>query len=138
MAMINNVNHKNMIVMWNFLKGYAEENGLKEEDINIFEMLKLPFPEKYQKALSYYTNSTQWSPLETYVQCYLKTKEVTRDPNTFRNCGRSAVKYKSIDNWRQIAHSFSGPMAAINFLPRVIPDWNDTKIFEIVSPPILM
>jgi hypothetical protein len=69
MAMINNVNHKNMIVIWHFLKGYAEENKLKENDVNIFEMLNLPFPEKYQNALNYFTDPTQWSPLETYVQC---------------------------------------------------------------------
>jgi hypothetical protein len=79
MAMINNVNHKNMIVIWHFLKGYAEENKLKENDVNIFEMLNLPFPEKYQNALNYFTDPTQWSPLETYVQCYRKTKEVTGD-----------------------------------------------------------
>ena len=133
--MINNVNHKNMIVMWHFLKGYAEESALKEDDVNIFEMLNLPFPEQYRNALSYYTDPTQWSPLEIYVQCYLKTKEVTGDPNAFRNCGRSAAKYKSFANWRQIAQSVSGPMAAINVLPLVIPDWNDTKIFEIVEPP---
>lgn len=133
--MINNVNHKNMIVMWHFLKGYAKENGLKEDNVNIFGMLNLPFPEKYRNALSYYTDPTQWSPLGIYVQCYLKTKEVTGDPNVFRHCGRSSVKYKSIANWRQVARSISGPMAAINFLPNVIPDWNDTKIFEIVEPP---
>jgi hypothetical protein len=94
--MINNVNHKNMIVMWHFLKGYAQENGLKEDDVNIFGMLNLPFPEKYQNALRYYTDPTQWSPLEIYVQCYLKTKEVTGDPNVFRNCGRSSAKYNNV------------------------------------------
>ncbi len=132
--MINNVNHKNMIVMWLFLKGVAEERGLKEKDINIFEMLELSYPENYHNALKYYTDPSQWSPLETYVQCYLKTKEITGDPNTFRNCGRSASKYKSIGNWKEIAKSISGPTAAINILPNITPDWNDTKIFELVQP----
>lgn len=121
--------------MWNFLKGYAEGKGLKEDDVNIFAMLKLPFPDKYKSAISYYTNPVQWSPLETYVQCYLKTKEITGDPNTFRNCGRSAAKYKSTANWQQVARSVSGPTAAINFLPKIMPDWNDTKSLEIVDPP---
>ena len=85
MPRINNVNHKNMIVMWNFLRGFAEREGLNEGDVNIFEMLSLPFPKKYSNALKYYTDPSQWSPLEVYVKCYLKTKEVTGDPNTFRN-----------------------------------------------------
>ena len=41
MTMVNNVNHKNMIVMWLFLKGFAKEKCLQEKDISIFDMLKL-------------------------------------------------------------------------------------------------
>lgn len=134
MVMVNNVNHKNMIVMWQFLKGFAKKEGLNEEDVNIFAMLDLPFPEKYPDHLTYYTDPTQWSPLEVYVQCYLITKDVTGDPNTFRNCGRSAAKYKSWGNWKEMVKSMSGPSAAINILPNIIPDWNDTKIFILIEP----
>ena len=132
--MVNNVNHKNMIVMWNFLKGFAKKEGLNEEDVNIFAMLGLPFPEKYSNPLSYYTDPTQWSPLEVYVQCYLKARDVTGNPNAFRACGRSAAKYKSWGNWRELVKSLSGPSAAINILPNIIPDWNDTKTFELIEP----
>ncbi|MCD6585457.1 MAG: HAMP domain-containing histidine kinase [Desulfobacteraceae bacterium] len=135
MPLENNVNHKNMIVMWNFLKAFAKENDLSGNDINIFKKLNLPYPEKYKSALKYYTDPKQWSPLETYVQCYLKTKEITGDPNTFRNCGRSAIKYKSIDNWKDIAKTVSGPKAAINHMPNIFPDWNDTKTIEMVEAP---
>jgi hypothetical protein len=68
------------------------------------------------------------------VDCYLKAREITGDPDFFRNCGRSAAKYKSFENWHVIARTISGPVAAINYLPEVIPDWNDTKIFELVRP----
>jgi hypothetical protein len=131
---VYNVNHKNFIIMWSFLKGIAKERGLKEEDINIFEMLGLPFPKTYKNALQYYTDQTQWSTLETYVALYLKIKEITGDPNTFRNCGHAAAKYRKLFTWQQITNSLSGPSAAINYIPQIIPDWTDTTIFEIIRP----
>jgi len=132
----HNVNHKNMIVMWRFLKGFAQDHGLHDGDINIFENLGLPYPkDKYKSALDYYIDPKQWSPLETYVDCYLKVKEITGDPNTFRNCGRSAAKYRSFSNWLDIAKTFSGPAAALNYLPQAWTTWNDTKILEIVQAP---
>ncbi len=134
MPLINNVNHKNMIVMWNYLKVFARENKLSEEDINIFAALKLSFPGGYRTALRYYTDPTQWSPLETYVQCYLQTRAITGDPDIYRKCGRSAAKYKSFENWQQLARSVSGPQAALNMLPHIFPDWNDTKTAELVRP----
>jgi len=123
-----------MIVMWKYLRGYARERGLSDDDVDIFSMLRLPYPSGYGSALQYYTDPKQWSPLDLYVACYLKAKEITGDPNFFRNCGRSAAKYKSLENWHVIARTVSGPVAAINYLPEVIPDWNDTKIFELVKP----
>jgi signal transduction histidine kinase len=134
MALQNNVNHKNMIVMWKYLRGFARERGLSDDDVDIFAMLRLPYPSGYGSALQYYTDPKQWSPLGLYVSCYLKAKEITGDPDFFRNCGRSAARYKSFENWYIIARTLSGPVPAINYLPEVIPDWNDTKIFELVRP----
>jgi len=134
MPLQNNVNHKNMIVMWKYLRGFARERGLSEADVDIFSLLRLPYPPKYASALEYYTDPKEWSPLDLYVDCYLKAKEITGDPDFFRNCGRSAAKYKSFENWHVIARTLSGPVAAVNYLPQVIPDWNDTKIFELVTP----
>ena len=133
---IYNVNHKNMIVMWSFLKRFAKKRGLKENDINVFEILGLPFPKTYSTALKYYTDQTQWSTLETYVSCYLKIREITGDPDTFRNCGHAAAKYRSLFTLQQITNSLNGPSAAINYIPQIVPDWNDTKIFEIIRPAI--
>ncbi|MFC2016542.1 sensor histidine kinase [Chloroflexota bacterium] len=134
MPMENNVNHKNMDVMWRFLKGFAKEEELQEEDVNIFEMLQLNFPDNYSSALEYYTDPTQWSPLEIYVQAYLKTKEVSKDPNAFRNCGRSAASYGSFGPSEFIAKTLGGPTKAINNLPSFFPEWNDTKLVELVRP----
>lgn len=131
---IYNVNHKNMVVMWQYLKDYGKQHGLSIKDINVFDMLELPFPNTFANALEYYTDQTQWSSLDTYVSCYLKVKELTGDPDIFRKCGRTAGKNRRLYSWQQIASALGGPRGALNYIPHIIPDWNDTKIFEIIEP----
>lgn len=131
---VYNVNHKNMVIMWQFLKDFSKEHGLRQQDVNVFDMLNLSFPDTYKNALAYYTDETQWSTLDTYVDCYMKVKEVTGDPNTFRNCGRVAAKYRRLYSWQQLASALGGLRNAINYIPNIVPDWNDTKIFELLSP----
>lgn len=123
-----------MVIMWQFLKDFAKEHGLRQQDVNVFDMLNLSFPDTYKNALAYYTDETQWSTLDTYVDCYMKVKEVTGDPNTFRNCGRVAAKYRRLYSWQQLASALGGLRNAINYIPNIVPDWNDTKIFELLSP----
>jgi len=132
----HNVNHKNFIIMWHYLKGFAKEHGLKEEDVNIFEMLELPFPKTYKSALQYYTDQSQWSTHKIYVSLYLKIKEITGDPNTFRNGGRAAGKYRKLFTWQMITTALRGPAGAINQIPDIIPDWTDTTEFEIIRPAV--
>jgi signal transduction histidine kinase len=130
----NNVNHKNMDVMWKDLKGFAKKNNLSEDDINIFKMLNLSFPASYNNEIDFYTNQKEWSSHDTYVQCYLMKKKITKDPNCYRNTGRSAATYKSWGEWKTTAKSLNGPAAAINLLPDIVPNWNVIKIFEIIEP----
>jgi signal transduction histidine kinase len=135
MAKVNNVNHKNIIVIYNYLKAFAKKHALPKADINIFDQLGLSYPDNYPDATSYYTDPKQWSPLEIYVKCYLKLKEITGNPNIYIECGRSGVKYKSFADWRVMIKSINGTKAAFEYMPHVFPDWNDTKSFEYIVPP---
>ncbi len=134
MHLKNNVNHKNMLVIWHYLRDFAKKNNLVERDINIFEKLNLPYPDEYQNALDYYTDRTQWSPHDTFVSCYLKAKEIIAEPDFYRRCGRTAVRLNSISNWKNIAIAFSGPGAVYNNTPKAFSDWNDTKTAAIIDP----
>ncbi len=130
----HNVNHKNMMVMWRYLKDFAKKRGLKEKDINIFEMLNLPFPQTHSSALQYYTDKNQWSTVDTYARCYLKVKEITGDPNIYRNCGWIAAKYRSLFTYQQIIRAIGGVEDALNYSPLSILEWQNTKTLEVIIP----
>lgn len=121
--------------MYNYLKEFAKKNGIPKHKINIFKLLDLSYPKNYSDVLSYYTDPKQWSPLDTYIKCYLKVREITKDPDVFRKCGRSCIKYKSIDQWRVFVKSLSGPKAAMEYMPHAFSDWNRTKKCEFIDPP---
>jgi hypothetical protein len=131
---VNNMNHKNMIAMWNYLKDYAKKKGLKDKDINIFEILNLPFPKTYSSALQYYTDPDQWSTIDTYVKCYLKIKEITGDPNTFRNCGRVTAEYRNLFTWQTIARAIGGLEDVITHCPISMHQWQNNKKVEVIIP----
>lgn len=132
MYLKNNVNHKNMLIIWHYLKNFAFKKGLPEKDVNIFEQLSLSYPDEYNNALQYYTDHTQWSPHDIYVKCYLKAKEIVGESHFFRSCGRTVIKFNSVKSLKDIAMVFSGPGEAYKSFPTLLKNWNDTKEGEIL------
>jgi len=135
MALKKNVNHKNMVVIYNYLVSWANQNGVDKSEINIFDKLKLGYPANYPNALAYYTDPGQWSPSPLYVRCYRYARKLTQEPNFFLKCGRTAANNNAVGYWKYIALLAGGPIAAYNLLPSIFGDWNDTKTAEIVVPP---
>ena len=131
---INNYNHKNMRVLWNYLQDFAKKYNLKEDEINIFTMLNLPYPKAYSSAIKYYTDPDKWTTVDNFVNCYLKAKDITGDHNIYRNCGRGSSKHPQTHSFQALMKALSGIHEALNYCPLVINDWQNTKTIEIIDP----
>lgn len=127
------INHKNMILLHNFLRIWAKKER-KKDDINIFDQLKLPYPKSYKSAFKYYTTTPNlWCSHDVYLACASRVIDITGDPNVLRKCGHMASESGLFHKLKIMYKQPYGVTGTLNFMPIHITEWNKSKRVEVIK-----
>jgi signal transduction histidine kinase len=126
------VSNRNTLIMGNFAKAKVGSTA------GLFDGLEFPKEvsgREFKTSEEYYMWEHGWHTLEQYVTAYHRLRNLF-GANTYSECGATVARFQSWGILEDTKYIIGGVSGALEKLPELNENFNDTKDFILVEPTI--